>query len=158
MPRYRGGGTGKRGVSPTLWAPVMCAVDRNGALLEKVLPDDTGPSIRAQLDGRIQAQSVICSDGAGAYPNIAKDYECEHMAIQLPKQNWVAAAKGAHPRVKGALTLGRVDQRHQELKAAINARFRGVSTRWLPNYLAMLQVIRATGGDPMAFLRYALRV
>jgi hypothetical protein len=33
-----------------------------------------------------------------------------------------------------------------------------VSTRWLPNYLALLQMIRATGGDPMAFLRWALGV
>jgi len=158
MPRYRGGGVGKRGVSPVLWAPVICAIDRNGALLEKVLPDDSGQSIRAELDGRIEPQSLICSDGAGAYPNIAGDYECDHVAIQLPKKNWLTTAIGAHPRVQGKLTLGRVDQRHQELKAAINHRFRGVSTRYLPNYLALLQVVRATGGDPTVFLRSAIGI
>lgn len=158
MPRYRGGGVGKRGVSPVLWAPVMCAIDRSGALLENVLPDDSGRSINAALNGRLEPQSLICSDGAGAYPNIAHHYGCEHVAIQLPKKNWLTTAMGAHPRVKDKLTLGRVDQRHQELKLAINHRFRGVSTRYLPNYLALLQVIRATGGDPMVFLRAAIGI
>jgi hypothetical protein len=37
---------------------------------------------------------------------------------------WLGNAMGSHPRVSGALTLGRVNARHEILKTAINRVFR----------------------------------
>jgi hypothetical protein len=59
----------------------------------------------------------------------------------LPRPSALSRARKASSR--------RADQRHEELKAAVNIRFH--STRWLPNYLAMLQLIHATRGDPSLF-------
>jgi hypothetical protein len=57
-------------------------------------------------------------------------------------------------RRPGVLTLGRVNGHHSVLKNAINGIFRGVSTRYLPNYLAWLRALRDKP-DPIAFLAAA---
>jgi hypothetical protein len=74
----------------------------------------------------------------------------------MPKGGWVGNAKGGHARVRGALTLGRVNARHEILKTAINRVFRGVSTARLPKLSHASQALAepgarsdgsATGGD-----------
>jgi hypothetical protein len=57
-------------------------------------------------------------------------------------------------RRPGVLTLGRVNGHHSVLKNTINGIFRGVSTRYLPNYLAWLRALRDKP-DPIAFLAAA---
>lgn len=99
---------------------------------------------------------MLCSDGAHAYQKLARDYDCEHRVIPVPKTGWIANAKGSHARVKGALTLGRVNARHEILKTAINRVFRGVSTARLPNYLTLLRLSPNRERDPMDLLRAAL--
>jgi transposase-like protein len=153
MPCYRGSGVRQRGVSPVLWAPVLCALDRTGAALEAVLPDTKQTSLDAVLKGHVQAQSVLCSDGAHAYRKLAQNYGCEHRVIVAPKGGWASNAKGGHARVHGALTLGRVNARHQILKTVINRVFRGVSTARLPNYLTLLRLSPNRERDPMDLLR-----
>jgi hypothetical protein len=55
-------------------------------------------------------------------------------------------------RRPGVLT--RVNGHHSVLKNTINGIFRGVSTRYLPNYLAWLRALRDKP-DPIAFLAAA---
>jgi transposase-like protein len=156
LPRYHGSGIGQRGVSPVLRAPVVCAIDRTGAAIEAVLPNTRQASLDAVLAGHVQPQSVFCSDGAHAYRKLAEDYNCEHRVIMRPKTTHAAHAMGNHPRVQGALTLGRVNARHEILKTAINRVFRGVSTAQMPNYLTLLRLSPNRERDPMDLLRAAL--
>ena len=50
-------------------------------------------------------------------------------------------AMGHPPRQKGALGLGRVNGHHERMKTLINRVLRCVSTKYLPDYLAMLRLV-----------------
>jgi hypothetical protein len=70
------------------------ALSRPGAAIEAVLPDTKQTSLDAVLKGHVQAQSVLCSDGAHAYQKLARDCDCKHPVISRPKGGWVANAMG----------------------------------------------------------------
>ena len=96
--------------------------------------------------------SLLCSDGA--YPKLAEETASEHRTIEPFKPTPEQKASGLPWRRPGVLTLGRVNGHHSVLKNTINGIFRGVSTRYLPNYLAWLRVLRDKP-DPIAFLAAA---
>ena len=104
------------------------------------------------LRGAIAPGSLLCSDGHGAYPKLAEETASEHRTIEPFKPTPEQKASGLPWRRPGVLT--RVNGHHSVLKNAINGIFRGVSTRYLPNYLAWLRVLRDKP-DPIAFLAAA---
>jgi hypothetical protein len=153
-PRYRGSGAVKRGLSPEQ-VPVLTALDRSGHIVQGVLPTRRDEEILAALAGRIEAGSVICSDGHSSYPKLAETRSCEHRTIERPLHSPADKARGLAKGTQGALGLGRVNSYHERLKTSINRIFRGVSTRFLPNYLALAKHLRGAV-PPLAFLQAAI--
>jgi hypothetical protein len=149
-PRYRGSGAVKRGLSSEQ-VPVVTALDRVGGLVEVVLEERRDEEIITALRGAIAPGSLLCSDGHGAYPKLAEETASEHRTIEPFKPTPEQKASGLPWRRPGVLTLGRVNGHHSVLKNTINGIFRGVSTRYLPNYLAWLRALRDKP-DPIAFL------
>lgn len=78
------------------------------------------------------------------------------VSANAPIRGARAAAALATFVIQGALTLGRVNARHETLKTVINRVFRGVSTARLPNYLTLLRLSPNKERDPMDLLRAAL--
>lgn len=153
-PRYRGSGAVKRGLS-TEQVPVLTALDRSGHIVQGVLTTRRDEEIVAMLAGQIEAGSVICSDGHSSYPKLAEARSCEHRTIERPVHSPEDKARGLTKGTRGALGLGRVNSYHEGLKTSINRIFRGVSTRFLPNYLALAKHLRCAM-PPLAFVQAAI--
>jgi transposase-like protein len=153
-PRYRGSGALKRGLSSEQ-APVLTALDRAGHIVQGVLDRRSDTAIIALLQARIEHGSIICSDGHSSYPKLAQARSCEHRTIPRPVHTPEEKARGLTRGRPGALGLGRVDSYHEELKTSLDRRFRGVSTRFLPNYLALEKHLHQ-GKQDIAFLRSAI--
>jgi transposase-like protein len=152
-PRYRGSGAVKRGL-PSEQVPVVTALDRVCGLVEVVLDGRCDQGIITALRDVIAPGSLICSDGHGAYPKLAEETTSEHCTIEPVKPTPEQKASGLSWRRPDALTLGRVNGHHGVLENAINGFFRGVSTRYLPAYLAWQRALR-NKPDPIAFLAAA---
>lgn len=65
------------------------------------------------------------------------------------QEGLLTKAKGQTPRRPGALGLGHVNAHHQRLKQFINLQARGVSTRYLPDYLGWSRAVRRPGFAPI---------
>jgi hypothetical protein len=109
----------------------------------------------AMLAGQLEAGSVICSDGHSSYPKLAETRSCEHRTIKRPVHSPEDKARGLAKGTQGALGLGRVNSYHEGLKTSINRIFKGVSTRFLPNYLALAKHLRGAV-PPLAFVQAAI--
>lgn len=95
-------------------------------------------AIAPALDGHIAAGSVLCSDGQKDYVKAAVAAGAEHRRVVVQTVTPHAAKANPVPtkrRQKGRLGLGRVNGHHGRLKVLINGRCRGVSTKYLDNYL-----------------------
>jgi transposase-like protein len=151
--RYRGGKAVLPGLSGEQ-VPVLTAVDRADGVVETVLRDRTG--IVPALAGRIAEGSVVCSDGLKAYVDVAVQHGSEHRRVKPPRKDWLAKAVGGKARRKGRLGLGRINAHHERLKTFINRELRGVSTKYLPNYLGWARAMRRPGFAPPALIEQAL--
>ena len=99
------------------------------------------------LGGIVEPEFVLRTDAFSAYPKLAERIGAEHRVFEPPKNDWLKKAVGHAPRKKGALGLGRVNAHHETMKTLVNRRLRGVSTRYLPNYLIMLRLERRPPGS-----------
>ncbi len=154
MPRYRGGVAPLPGLSK-FHSPVLTALDRQGHTTQAVLPELNHENILAVLEGKIEPESVLCSDGYAAYPKAADKAHSEHRDIRLPKPDWLDKAKGDKPRRPGVLTLGRVSEYHAALKTFLNRTLHGVSTKYLGNYLHWTKLLRSNK-EPLDILKAAI--
>jgi len=153
-PRYRGSGAVKRGLSSEQ-VPLVTGLDNSGHIVQGVLASRTDEAISAVLAGQIEVRSLICSDGHSSYPKIAEARTCKHLTIERPIHSHEDKARGLAKGTPGALGLGRVNSYHENLKTSINRIFRGVSTRLLPNYAALVKHLRIKL-PPIVFIRTAL--
>ena len=153
-PRYRGSGAVKRGLSSEQ-VPVVTGLDNSGHIVQGVLANRTDEAISAVLAAQIEVRSLICSDGHSSYPKIAEARTCEHVTIERPIHSQEDKARGLTKGTPGALGLGRVNSYHENLKTSINRVFRGVSTKFLPNYVALVKHLRSKL-VPLVFIQTAL--
>lgn len=122
-PRKRGGKAAKRGLSDEQ-VPVMVTRDRSGATLTQVLPDVTTASITRVLDPIVARDAALVSDGEKAYRAFANATDRLHIAL----------IASAGERTWGTYHIQNVNAYTSGLKAWM-ARFKGVATEYLPNYL-----------------------
>jgi transposase-like protein len=134
--------------------PVMTALDNAGGVYEAVLPSRA--NIEAALEGRIEAGSVLCSDGLKAYVKVAVKAGAEHRRVHIIKANYVTQMTGKAKRQKGRLGLGHVNAHHERLKTFISRRCRGVATKYLGSYLAWNRAERTHGFKGALLLDYAV--
>jgi hypothetical protein len=144
--RKRGGVAAKRGLSHEQ-VPVLIARDRDRATLDAVLPKADSASVSAVLAPVIDPDALLCSDGNAIYRAFAKQAHIAHRPINL----------SAGRRVVGhAFHLQNVNAYDSRLKGWM-ARFHGVATKYLPNYLGWRRCLErfAETLTPPFFLAYA---
>lgn len=129
--RKRGGAASKRGLSKEQVC-VLVARDRTGQTLDFVT--GKGPVSKAQLreclPTALDEDVLLVSDANASYRYFAQEAGISHESVNL----------SAGMRVKGALHVQNVNAYHGRLHQWI-ARFHGVATHYLPNYLGWRRAI-----------------
>ena len=104
--------------------PIFFAVDRSGTTAFSVLPSVTGDNVQAVLEPVIDDDIILVTDGNNIYPPCAKSLGIKHEALII----------SAGERKRGSFHIQTVNNRHSLFKAFLH-RFRGVSSKYLGNYL-----------------------
>jgi transposase-like protein len=154
--RPRAWGATRRGLSDEQ-VPVLAALDTGRAIFESIL--SSRADIERALTGKIEAGSILCSDGAAAYEAVAERAGAEHRRIIVPTitpHSVKIDPVPTPPREAGRLGLGRVNAHHGRLKMFINGRCRGVATKYLGNYLGWNRAMRRDGFQGRMLLDRAL--
>ena len=156
--RCRDGKASKRGLSDEQ-VPILVAVDRTGITTCSVLSSVTADNVQAVLEPRIDDDILLVTDGNNVYPPCAKSLGIKHEALN----------QSAGERVGGAIHIQTVNNRHRRLKDFLR-RFRGVSTKYLGNYLRLFErydilkssfrsyLATATGGSCIRFANLAFHI
>ena len=121
--RRRGGKAKKRGLSDEQ-VPILVAVDRSGTTTCSVLASVTSESIHSVLEPRIEDDILLVTDANNVYPPCAKSLGVRHEALN----------QSAGERVRGVAHIQTVNNRHSGVKDFLR-RYRGVSSKYLENYL-----------------------
>jgi len=92
-------------------------------------------ALKTVLKPRLDRDAVLCTDGLSVYRSFAQEADIAHQPLNL--------AQGI--RVKDeAFHIQNVNAYDSRLKSWM-ARFHGVSTRYLPNYLGWFRMLDAAG-------------
>jgi transposase-like protein len=134
--RSRGGVAQKRGLSAEQ-IPVLTARDRSGATLDAVLPDLSDKAVADVLAPVVVKESILVSDAAGRFSRFAEKAGITHVAVK--------ASTGE--RVAGVFHIQNVNAYHSRLKSWMPP-FKGVATKYLPNYLGWRRMIDRADRPP----------
>jgi transposase-like protein len=128
-PRKRGGAAGRRGISRELDC-ILVARDRGGQTVDAVT--GRGALGKRQLEHHLlpflERQVLLVTDSHAAYRAFARTHGIAHEAVNL------RAGTRVRPSAAGAIHVQNVNAYHSRLRAWL-APFRGVASRYLPNYL-----------------------
>ena len=129
-PRRRGGEVHTRGLSDELVC-VPCAVDGNGnsASLVAKLGKCSRKALDRVLGGRIAPESTLCSDADASYDGFAKSNGLSLVKIKGGRKS------------AGTFSIQRINSYHSQLRLFMG-RFKGVSTKYLNNYLIWNNAVR----------------
>jgi len=145
--RKRGGKASKRGLSSEQ-VPVLIARDRNHVTLDAVLPKANAQFVTEALKPVLDVDVILCSDANPIYRVFARKVHIEHRPLNL----------SAGVRVQDhAFHIQNVNAYDSRLKGWMY-RFRGVATKYLPNYLGWRRCIEKFGCElsPKVMLNQAL--
>jgi transposase-like protein len=145
--RRRGGRSRWRGISHEQVC-ILVARDRTGRTYDFVTGRAplTSPQLRRCLAPVIERDILLVTDGHCAYRTFAREAGITHRAVNA----------SAGVRVAGALHVQNVNAYHSRFKGWLR-RFRGVASRYLPNYLGWRWAIDGGRiGSPEMLLRSAL--
>ena len=123
-PRKRGGVAKKRGLSSEQ-IPVLVVRDRSTVTTDAVLPKANTASVTAVLAPVLDADVVLCSDSNAIYHCFAERAHIAHTPVNL---------KAGIRVIDHAFHIQNANAYHSRLKGWM-ARFHGVATKYLPNYL-----------------------
>lgn len=125
-PRKRGGVAKLRGISKEQVC-VVVAIDRQGDIVSQNAGRGriTATEIDAVLGSRLLPGSLLCTDSARNYIAFAKMKGLHHEMVNVHKSIYVR---------RGIYHIQHVNSYHQRLKQWM-LRFKGVSTKYLDNYL-----------------------
>lgn len=124
QPRKRGGDADIRKKDEQV--ALLLSIDRSNHLINKVLAADTAIEIEINLEPHISNNSVLCSDGAWPYVNIAKHTQCDHKRLITGKKRVI----------DGIYHIQNVNGAIAHFKGWVLVKMRGVATKYLPHYLA----------------------
>jgi transposase-like protein len=147
-PRKRGGVASRRGINRE-HVCVLVARDRTGNTFDFVT--GRGAVTTAQLHRHLRPvldpDVLLVTDSHPAYRAFAKQTGISHEAVNLR----------AGERVRGAVHVQNVNAYHRRFRQWL-ARFNGVASRYLPNYLGWQWAVDGSRiGSPEGMLRIALR-
>ncbi|MBR5983573.1 MAG: IS1595 family transposase [Bacteroidales bacterium] len=134
-PRERGGENHKRGLSNELVC-VPCAVVRKGGALSKVakLGKCSTEAVEKVLGGHVSKEATLCTDEDASYRRFSKR-----------NGNDLVQIKGGKGSVKGIYHIQHLNCYHSKLKSFLAA-FKGVSSKYLNNYLTWNNMVVHKGG------------
>ena len=145
-PRKRGGQGKKNRKEDKI--PVLIARDRNGQVSDLVDPALQTSTVHAFLAPIIDRDSILCSDGHNWYKTFSAEHDiAHHRLITLDNQRVIG--KEYH--------IQNVNSYISRLKGWM-ARFHGVGTAYLPNYLAWRRLFETEKLTMEAWLRAAIGV
>ena len=113
--------------------PVLVARDRKGATFDAVLPQDDSAAIAAALTGVVAPGNHLIGDGGKSLAAFARRAKIPFHAAPSPGK---PTPEAPH------LHINNVNAYHGRLKQWL-ARFNGVATKNLPNYLGWRRAIEA---------------
>ncbi len=150
--RKRGGRAHRRGISRELDC-ILVARDRSGQTIDAVV--GRGALNVTQLERHLlpclDRQVLLVSDAHAAYRSFARKHGIAHEAVNL--QAGVRVRRGA----AGAIHVQNVNAYHQRFRQWLS-RFRGVASRYLPNYLGWYRALDSARITSAAqLLRIAIR-
>ncbi len=119
---------------------VTSAIDRSeNIVLECVCMGRISSSdLTRAYNGKIDSQSIVCSDSHKSYIQFTKDFALEHVRIKTGKHR------------NGVYHINHVNSLHSNLKEWIR-RFKGVATKYLANYLYWFKWLEKTKQDKDLF-------
>jgi transposase-like protein len=112
---------------------ILLSIDRSEHMVSQVLAADTKAEITLHLQPYITEGSVLCSDGAHAYKDIAKVTQCAHKRLISTQQRVIDKVYYIQT-VNGAIA---------HFKDWTERKMRGVATKYLAHYLAWFKETRA---------------
>jgi len=133
-PRKRGGTAVRCGRNDEQVC-VLVARDRAGRTLSQVMPQFDHHALKGVLKPRLDRDAVLCTDGLPVYRAFAQEADIAHQPLNL--------AQGIRVKDK-VFHIQNVNAYDSRLKAWM-ARFNGVSTKYLPNYLGWFRMLDAAG-------------
>jgi len=73
----------KPGRSSEDWVPVVTVRDRGKHTYEVILPHVTAKSLSDELRGKLEKDSILCTDGYKAYIKFSNDNELIHKRLNI---------------------------------------------------------------------------
>ena len=147
--RRRGGVATRRGVSREHDC-ILVARDRSGNTMDAV----TGRGalkvgqLERHLLPKLDRQALLVTDANAAYRSFSRRHGIAHRSVNL------SAGVRVRPGIEGAIHVQNVNAYHSRFRAWL-ARFHGVASRYLPNYLGWH---RALDGGKMTSSEQLLRI
>jgi transposase-like protein len=124
LAKHRGTANTKRGLSKELVC-IPCVVNLDGKSIAKILnlgkPNIV--SLSGVIQGRIERESIFVTDSLRSYLKLSNDINLNH--IRIPRNK----------HINGSFNIQVVNSYHSRLKAMLTYNFKGVSTKYLNNYL-----------------------
>lgn len=112
---------------------VLVAIDRHGKIITEIAGrgNTSAEDVGKVIDGHLAPDAILCTDGAKNYTSYAKINKLKHEQL-----------KPSVGRIKmGIYHIQHVNSFHNELKLWLKT-FRGVSTKYLNNYLIWFRFTR----------------
>ena len=128
-PRKRGGAASKRGISNELDC-ILVARDRHGGTIDAVVGRGALKAVQLEqhLLPQLHREALLVPDSNAAYRAFARRHGVAHQIVNL------RAGVRVRPGIEGAIHVQNVNAYHSRFRGWL-ARFNGVASRYLPNYL-----------------------
>ena len=130
-PRKRGKRVGKQGRSKEDWIPVLTMRDRGKHTVESILNSTSIDDLQEEFMGKIEKDSVLCSDGYKSYIQIAQKNDLIHKRLNISAGIRV---------IDKVFHIQNVNAYHSRLKNWMNI-FHGVASKYLEHYLGWFRLM-----------------
>jgi len=122
-PRYKG--TSKKGRG-TNKQPVFCAVERNGQLRRRVIPDITPKTIKAAINEEVDRQARLMTDEFFVYKRVGEEYAAHDTVCHATKEYVVPNTD---------INTNTVESTHALVKRGLVGIYHNISREYLHRYL-----------------------
>ncbi|WP_417067145.1 IS1595 family transposase [Niveibacterium terrae] len=134
-PARQRGGLGRAPDTDAAQIPVLVVRDRSGHTADFKLDRLDAAQLAERLKPLVYADVLLCTDDAAAYADFARAAQLTHVAVREPPGR---RSQG------GAYHIQNVSAYHGRLQSWM-ARFHGVATRYLDNYLGWRRMLERYG-------------
>jgi transposase-like protein len=124
-PRYKVGPQGRGRATQKI--PVFCAVERNGRLRRRIVPDVTAATLREALREEVSIKARIITDEYNSYSGLGVRFEGGHETVNHRTKEYVRLGTNIHTNT--------VESTHALVKRGIVGIYHNISREYLHRYL-----------------------